>query len=149
MTHSLCTALVEDLKAYDFTLGGTLARGAGAGSSKDGNPSAVTGTPLATMLDRALEEIFVPWLEGARYLESESKALVEAYSSLLNRFTKYHVRISNRLELTAGNGIERQASLDSGSRRESAFVEYLYIQHINCVRCSRCAVQVHWCIDIP
>lgn len=93
MTHSLCTALVEDLKAYDFSLGGSIATGTGSSSSnKNSNPGAVNGTPLAAMLDRALEEMFVPWLEGSRYLESESKALVEAYAALMTRFTKYHVR---------------------------------------------------------
>jgi hypothetical protein len=43
------------------------------------------------MLDHALEEMFVPWLEGTRYLESESKNLVELYGGLLSRFTRYHV----------------------------------------------------------
>ncbi len=44
------------------------------------------------MLDHAMEEMFVPWLEGTRYLESESKNLVELYAGLLSRFSRYHVR---------------------------------------------------------
>ena len=43
------------------------------------------------MLDHAMEEMFVPWLEGSRYLESENKNLVELYAGLLSRFTRYHV----------------------------------------------------------
>jgi len=38
-----------------------------------------------------MDEIFVPWIEGTRYLESESKNLVELYAGLLSRFTRYHV----------------------------------------------------------
>ncbi|WWC59401.1 uncharacterized protein I303_101956 [Kwoniella dejecticola CBS 10117] len=82
LTHSICSALVDDLKTYDLTLGSS-----NAASSKA--PTSASG-PLATMLDHALEEMFVPWLEGTRYLESESKNLVELYAGLLSRFTRYH-----------------------------------------------------------
>jgi hypothetical protein len=41
-----------------------------------------------------MEEMFVPWLEGSRYLENENKNLVELYAGLLSRFTRYHVRLS-------------------------------------------------------
>ncbi|WVQ97920.1 hypothetical protein IAU59_005038 [Kwoniella sp. CBS 9459] len=78
LTHSICSTLVDDLKSYDLTLGGP---------SK--GPTAAGG-PLAMMLDHSLEEMFVPWLEGTRYLESESKNLVELYAGLLSRFTRYH-----------------------------------------------------------
>ncbi|OCF37461.1 exocyst complex component protein [Kwoniella heveanensis BCC8398] len=78
LTHSVCSTLVDDLKTYDLTLGGP----------SKGNSTA--GGPLATMLDHSLEEMFVPWLEGTRYLESESKNLVELYAGLLSRFTRYH-----------------------------------------------------------
>ncbi|WVR04528.1 hypothetical protein IAU60_001532 [Kwoniella sp. DSM 27419] len=82
LTHSVCAALVDDLKMYDLTLGNSA-----TGSSKT---STAAGGPLASMLDHALEEMFVPWLEGTRYLESESKNLVELYAGLLSRFTRYH-----------------------------------------------------------
>lgn len=87
MAHSMCVSLLEELKTYDVILaapiGGT-SRGSGG-----------TG-PLAAMLDHSMEEIFVPWLEGSRYLESESKNLVELFAGLLSRFTRYHVRIRQR-----------------------------------------------------
>lgn len=37
--------------------------------------------------------MYVPWLEGTRYLECESKNLVELYAGLLSRFTRYHVSL--------------------------------------------------------
>ena len=81
LTHNMCSSLVDDLKTYDATLTEPSSRGL-----------ALSSGPLATMLDRAMEEIFVPWLEGQRYLDSESKNLVELYAGLLSRFTRYHVR---------------------------------------------------------
>ncbi len=85
LSHATCSVLVEDLKGYDVLLSAP-----GAGPSKGG---AVGSGPLAAMLDHAMEEMFVPWLEGTRYPESESKNLVELYAGLLSRFTRYHVRL--------------------------------------------------------
>jgi hypothetical protein len=82
LSHAMCTSLVEDLKAYDVKLGGHSV----IGTSKIDSP----GGPLSTMLDQATEEMFVPWLEGTRYLDMESKNLVELYAGLLSRFTRYH-----------------------------------------------------------
>ncbi|CAK9784924.1 exocyst complex component Sec10 [Cutaneotrichosporon oleaginosum] len=79
LTHAMCVSLVEDLKGYEGTLGIGPAKLTDAGTG-----------PLAAMLDQALEEIYVPWLEGTRYLDSESKNLVELYGGLLSRFTRYH-----------------------------------------------------------
>lgn len=90
MTHAMCVNLLEELKTYDSVLASPV-----AGSSRAG-PAA---GPLGAMLDHAMEEIFVPWLEGARYLESESKNLVELYAGLLSRFTRYHVSFTRRMSL--------------------------------------------------
>ena len=78
----MCSALLEDLKSYESILGSTT-----AGSSKTGSASGSIGA----MTEAAMDEIFVPWIEGTRYLESESKNLVELYAGLLSRFTRYHV----------------------------------------------------------
>lgn len=83
LSHTMCTTLVEDLKTYDVTLGGP---GVGSSSKLDVN----SGGPLSTLLDQSLEEMYVPWLEGSRYLDSESKNLAELYGGLLSRFTRYH-----------------------------------------------------------
>ncbi|KAK4685100.1 exocyst complex component 5, partial [Tremellales sp. Uapishka_1] len=86
LTHSMSSALIEDLKQYDFSLSSSSSSTSGKASSAGANN---TG-PLAVMLDHSMEEMFVPWLEGSRYLDSESKNLVELYAGLLSRFTKYH-----------------------------------------------------------
>lgn len=89
LTHAGISALVEDLKGYDAILS---APGSAAGPSK-GPVGGMAGSagPLTTLLDHSMEEIFVPWLEGTRYLDSESKNLVELYGGLLSRFARYHV----------------------------------------------------------
>lgn len=112
MTHKSCSALIEDLKTYDSVLSGgqgpngnnsngtsglssSVASGpskvAGGGTGSGSGSAPGSGGTLATMLDHAMEEMFVPWLEGSRYLESESKNLVELFAGLLSRFTRYHV----------------------------------------------------------
>lgn len=47
---------------------------------------------VSAMLDGAMEELFVPYMEGTRYLEKESKSLTELYAGKLLRFTNWHVR---------------------------------------------------------
>ena len=79
----MCVSLVDDLKKYDVELS----------ASATGKIKAQTPGSIASMLDHALEEMFVPWLEGTRYLDSESKNLIELYAGLLSRFTRYHVRV--------------------------------------------------------
>ncbi|ODO08976.1 hypothetical protein I350_02568 [Cryptococcus amylolentus CBS 6273] len=95
LTHTICSALVDDLKAYDGVLTSPLGPRSSldAGSSSGGGEGSGKGAGAGTLsayLDRALEEMYVPWLEGSRYLESESKNLVELYAGLLSRFTRYH-----------------------------------------------------------
>lgn len=46
---------------------------------------------MASMLESAMDELFVPYTEGQRYLEVEVRSLGELYSSYLSMFTKYHV----------------------------------------------------------
>lgn len=48
-----------------------------------------------------MEELFVPYTEGQRYLEKESRCLVQLYSNYLEAFTKYHVRLALRPRLLA------------------------------------------------
>lgn len=78
----MCAALVEDLKAYEGPLGG-LSR-----------PSKLDAAgPLSATLDQALTEMFIPWIGGSHYLDTESKNLVELYGGLLSRFTRYHEKV--------------------------------------------------------
>ena len=66
--------LVEDLKAHGLT----------------DNPEPAS-TETAAMLDQQLEDLFVPYLMGSTYIEREKRNLDELYSSLLLKFTIYHV----------------------------------------------------------
>lgn len=66
----------------------------GAGSSHLGG-----GTTLSVMLDQAVEELFVPYMEGTRYLEKESKSLKELYGGCLAKFSAWH-RSSQKVKTT-------------------------------------------------
>jgi exocyst complex component 5 len=43
------------------------------------------------MLESAMEELFVTYIEGQRALEVEITSLGELYSNYLDRFTRFHV----------------------------------------------------------
>ena len=47
---------------------------------------------VSTVLDQQLDDLFVPYFAGSSYIEREKKNLEELYSSLLLKFTIYHVR---------------------------------------------------------
>ncbi|OCH92156.1 exocyst complex component Sec10 [Obba rivulosa] len=97
LVHQETSLLVEDLKTYELS-------SINARSTSDltefsrtlsGNPSvsaAATTTSVTTLLETAMEELFVPYTEGQRYLERESKSLGELYASYLANFTRYHER---------------------------------------------------------
>jgi hypothetical protein len=99
LVHFQASALVEDLKAHELPhmsprtpYEATEFRRSLAGSAP------VTGTTpsaaISTMLETAMEELFVPYTEGQRYMERESKSLVTLYGNLLGNFARYHVRTS-------------------------------------------------------
>ncbi|KAJ7284033.1 exocyst complex protein [Mycena rebaudengoi] len=96
LVHGQATTLVEDLKAYELPSVALRTpseasefRRSLTGSSAPG--SATSGT-VSTMLESAMEELFVPYTEGQRYLERESRSLGTLYSSLLADFTRYHAK---------------------------------------------------------
>lgn len=100
MIHRQTSQLVEDLKHYelpsttprspidDNEFNRTL-------SSAPTPAGAATSTSVTGMLESAMEELFVPYLEGQKYLERESRSLTELYVSFLTNFTKYHVSHSS------------------------------------------------------
>ncbi|GAA6015669.1 hypothetical protein JCM10207_008166 [Rhodosporidiobolus poonsookiae] len=45
---------------------------------------------VSQMLDASMEELFVPYMEGSRYLDREGKSLTELYAGKLIRFTNWH-----------------------------------------------------------
>jgi exocyst complex component 5 len=116
LVHVQASSLVEDLKAYELpatrTLFDTEFRKSFGGSSV---VASATSATVTTMLETAMEELFVPYTEGQRYLERESRSLGALYSGLLINFTRYHVRLSHLLLLSShsslfcvGQGPERQ-----------------------------------------
>ncbi|KAF9226649.1 exocyst complex component Sec10 [Gyrodon lividus] len=52
----------------------------------------MTATTVSAMLEAAMEELFMPYTEGQKYLDRESKSLTELYASLLSNFTQYHIK---------------------------------------------------------
>ncbi|KDR83919.1 hypothetical protein GALMADRAFT_236418 [Galerina marginata CBS 339.88] len=95
LVHFQASALVEDLKAHELPhtsprtpYEATEFRRSLAGSAP------VTGisgaAAISTMLETAMEELFVPYTEGQRYMERETKSLATLYGNLLTNFTRYH-----------------------------------------------------------
>lgn len=100
MARSMSMALISDLKMYDFRgPGGGPSKGDSApqiaflneeGGEQAGTAQGAAANPLSFMLESAVEEIFVPYMEGTKYMEKESKSLTELYALYLARFTQYH-----------------------------------------------------------
>lgn len=76
---SYISALVDDLKAHGLTE----------------HPEAAS-SQTAAILDQQLDVLFVPYFAGSSYIEREKRSLEELYSSLLFKFTTYHVSILSR-----------------------------------------------------
>ncbi|KAE8228278.1 hypothetical protein CF326_g6797 [Tilletia indica] len=109
MVRSCSLSLVNDLKVYDI-------RGSADNSSRNNtnfsseNGADAVGTtnttgggtgssPLASMLDQAVEELFVPYMESMKYIDRESKNLTELYLAYLTRFVNMH-RASTKTKQT-------------------------------------------------
>ena len=98
LVHQQTSVLVEDLKAYE--LPSVVPRSPIDANEFDrtvkGMPASAasntaTAASISTMLETAMEELFVPYTEGQRYLEKESRSLGELYANYLAKFTRYHV----------------------------------------------------------
>ncbi|BGP29274.1 Exocyst complex component 5 [Rhodotorula toruloides] len=59
-------------------------------SATGGGAGAVGVAAVSQMLDQSVDELFVPYMEGARYLDKEGKSLTELYAAKLIRFTNWH-----------------------------------------------------------
>jgi exocyst complex component 5 len=97
LIHAQTSLLVEDLKGYDIpiTTPRSPVQSIGLSRSLTGTSLAATSgagsTAISSILETAMEELFVPYTEGQRYLERETKTLAELYSGYLSVFTRYHV----------------------------------------------------------
>lgn len=84
--HEHTIHLVKDLKTCEDTLK------VGINANVKGSNISVTTQPLSQTLDRCLDDLFVPFLEGDRYLEKELQSLCEIYDSMLAKFTAYQLQ---------------------------------------------------------
>lgn len=73
-SRSYIGALVDDLKSHGLTE----------------HPEPAT-SQIAATLDQQLEDLFVPFFNRSTYIDREKKNLEELYTSLLYRYTLYHV----------------------------------------------------------
>lgn len=103
LVHIQASTLVEDLKTYELPHVSPRTPYEATEFRRSLSGSAViapgTSAAVSTMLETAMEELFVPYTEGQRYLERESRSLGALYSSLLANFTRYHVRSAHSLFL--------------------------------------------------
>lgn len=74
--RSCINNLVEDLKSHGLT--------------EHPDPASLQ---ISLILDQQVDELFVPYVVGVSYIEREKKSLEELYSSLLFKFTIYHVSL--------------------------------------------------------
>jgi len=79
--------LVDDLKSLDMRQRGV----SNATPSEIAEEGTRKSNTVAELLDQCIEDLFVPYTEGDRYIEKEKKSLNELYSSLLLQFNAYHV----------------------------------------------------------
>ncbi|KAF8515003.1 exocyst complex protein [Gautieria morchelliformis] len=141
LAHSQTSSLVEALKGFDLS----------HLTSRSGSDRAVTdalmassatpgGTgqivPVSVMLETAMDELFMPFTEGQKYLERESKNLGELYSSYLYRFTRYHESVSksktsnllnrvvNQINAAASNTSSTSVSTTTTAQAAAALIKF-------------------------
>ncbi|CAD6890336.1 unnamed protein product [Tilletia laevis] len=102
MVRSCSLSLVNDLKVYDIRGSADNSSRNNTNFSSENGPDTVGTTtgpggaggaahsPLASMLDQAVEELFVPYMESMKYIDRESKNLTELYLAYLTRFVNMH-----------------------------------------------------------
>ncbi|KAI0004964.1 exocyst complex component Sec10 [Russula compacta] len=124
LIHMQTSVLVEDLKGYDVpsTTPRSPAQNIGFSRPLAGPPSAIPGgagsTGISSILETAMEELFVPYTEGQRYIEREIKNLTELYAGYLSGFTRYHER-EEKLIKTKGSMLDRMMNATATSGTSS------------------------------
>lgn len=101
LIHIETSALVDDLKKHELP-SMTPSRSSSLEATEFRNslantPSAAHGattTTVSAMLETAMEELFMPYTEGQKYIDHESKSVTDQYASLLNNFTQFHVGLA-------------------------------------------------------
>lgn len=124
LVHVQCSALVEDLKVYEIPSSSsrTPLEISEFQRSLSGSANIVSSTSSAVgaMLESAMEELFVPYTEGQRYLERESRSLGSLYGSLLTNFTKYHDKAQRATSSSVFDKVVSQLATAGGGSSTSA-----------------------------
>ncbi|KAK2466091.1 hypothetical protein APHAL10511_001733 [Amanita phalloides] len=96
LVHLQMSTLVEDLKVYELPhvsprtpLEATEFRRTLTGSA---SVTLMNVNAISVMLESAMEELFVPYIEGQRYMERECKSVALLYSITLADFARFHER---------------------------------------------------------
>ncbi|KAI8579596.1 hypothetical protein K450DRAFT_241761 [Umbelopsis ramanniana AG] len=80
-THAETVRLVESLKSFcdnEMKLA----------SSKESSPNWNSSQSLSASIDRCMEDLFVPYTEGDRYMKREQQALYEIFGSIISSFLR-------------------------------------------------------------
>ncbi|PIL36921.1 hypothetical protein GSI_00611 [Ganoderma sinense ZZ0214-1] len=103
LVHQSTSVLVEDMKVYELPsviprspVDATEFQRTLRGMPASNASNTATAATISTMLETAMEELFVPYTEGQRYLEKESRSLGEMYTGYLAKFTRYHERTDTK-----------------------------------------------------
>lgn len=101
MVHIQTSSLVDDLKSHELPHVSPRTPYEATEFRRSLSASApiaglATTTTISAMLETAMEELFIPYTEGQRYLERETKSLGTLYAKLLAPFSRYHVRSNKR-----------------------------------------------------
>lgn len=124
LVHQQTSLLVEDLKAYEVS--SVIPRSPSDMSDfnltlNSASTSAVstTAATVSTMLETAMEELFVPYTEGQRYLDRESKSLSELYARYLSLYTRFHERINKGGKSSMFDRVVNQLSATAATTSQS------------------------------
>lgn len=106
LARAQTSALINDLRSHEFfrpsasssssslitPLGSSSAVESGLDSGQTTGAGAGSAGIVAVtqMLDHSMDELFVPYMEGSRYMDKEGKNLTELYAATLIRFTNWH-----------------------------------------------------------
>jgi len=96
MVHIQTSSLVDDLKSHELPHvsprtpyeATEFRRSLMAAAPIAGHATTMS---ISAMLETAMEELFVPYTEGQRYMEREIKSLGALCANLLASFSRYHV----------------------------------------------------------
>ncbi|TIC70399.1 Mak16-domain-containing protein [Wallemia mellicola] len=110
------SGLVEDLKKYD-TLSSSV-KTIGSGLVAPGTFAGPSG--ISTLLDQSLDELFVPYMEGERYISLECTSLTELYAGYLSSFTLYHNAVHSSKSTSMLDRVVNQLSETSSASSSAA-----------------------------